>query len=219
MISHLTRAGHRNFDVVIVNQTNHGLFNKGALFNLGVNTAFARGCDYVALHDVDHLPTDAKNTYMWPSAPIHLCTNSSDVGWERFAGGAVLMQLSHYVLVNGFSNSYNRWVAEDLDLYDRVEKTLGAPIARLDPAVGHYTALDHEKDSFSQRGADGTDSHESNLEQLRRQKDAKDRTVMDGDGYLQMRQHLRVVRTAIAGQVITITAHVLNNGAVQPPCF
>jgi hypothetical protein len=217
MAEFLNGTGHIEYDFIIINQTDRGLFNKGALFNLGANAARARGCDFVALHDVDHLPTDTRNTYMWPDRPIHLCTNSSDVGWERFAGGAVLIQLAHYVLINGFSNSYNGWGAEDSDLYERINRVFG-PITRLDPSIGHYEPLAHDTDEASQLTAEGASSHQKNLELLERQKDAKDRSIMDADGYLQMREHLRVVSTWVAGNVVTVTADVLVNRKVQPLC-
>ena len=219
MAGFLNRTGHTDssYDFIIINQTERGLFNKGALFNLGANVAFARGCDFVALHDVDHLPTDPRNTYMWPDRPIHLCTNSSDVGGEPSASGAVLIQLAHYVLINGFSNSYHGWGAEDSDLYERIDRVFG-PITRLHPSIGHYEPLAHDADAASQVTAEGATSHLQNIELLQRQKDAKDRSVMDADGYLQMRDHLRVVSTSVAGNVVTVTAHVLVNRQVQPHC-
>lgn len=48
----LTSVGHTDYDLVIVNQSNKGLFNKGVLFNVGVDIARARGCDYISMHDV-----------------------------------------------------------------------------------------------------------------------------------------------------------------------
>ena len=220
MTGFFNRTGHAAYDLIIINQTERGLFNKGALFNLGANVAFARGCDFVALHDVDHLPTDPRNTYKWPDRPIHLCTNSSGVRWDQksTAGGAVLIQLAHYVLINGFSNSYHGWGAEDSDLYERINRVFGA-VTRLDPSIGHYEPLAHDTDEASQLTADGASSHQQNIEVLKRQKDAKDRSIMDTDGYLQMREHLRVVSTSVAGNVVTVTADVLVNRHVQPLCY
>jgi hypothetical protein len=48
----LTAVGHEDYDLIIVNQSNRGLFNKGALFNVGVDIAWSRGCDYISMHDV-----------------------------------------------------------------------------------------------------------------------------------------------------------------------
>ncbi|KAJ1489359.1 hypothetical protein T484DRAFT_1600903, partial [Baffinella frigidus] len=106
----------RNVDFIVVHQSTRGLFNKALLFNVGANLAERRGCDYVALHDIDHLPLHPMNTYPWPQRPVHLCTNSSDAVWTEFVGGAVLLSLRDFVGINGMSNLYEGRGAEDADL-------------------------------------------------------------------------------------------------------
>ena len=106
-----------------MHQSTRGLFNKALLYNVGANVAESRGCDYVALHDVDRLPLHPMNTYPWPPRPVHLCTNSSDGNsahedWAEFVGGAVLLSLKDFVGINGMSNLYEGWGAEDADLYE-----------------------------------------------------------------------------------------------------
>ncbi len=44
----------RNWEIIIAHQTQHGLFNKGAMFNVGAYVGeHQRGCDYFTFHDVD----------------------------------------------------------------------------------------------------------------------------------------------------------------------
>jgi len=210
-------VGHFDFDFIVLKQTNRGLFNKGTLYNLGVNVAVKRGCDYVALHDIDHVPMDYRNNYSWPDRPIHLCTNSSDVGWERFAGGAVLMQVKHFALINGFSNLYHGWGAEDADLYERVGKIFGN-FQRLDPKIGYYMPMKHETRAQSQMTNSGQNSHDLNLKTLHKMKVSKSRAVINIDGYMQMRSHAQVINISEAMNVVTVTADILLQGAKQAEC-
>jgi hypothetical protein len=81
-LSHMRGFFHgRDFDFILVHQTARGLFNRALLFNIGANVAESRGCDFVALHDIDRLPLNPDNSFAWPSRPIHLCTNTSDYTW------------------------------------------------------------------------------------------------------------------------------------------
>jgi len=213
----LQSAGHTEIDLIVVEQTPRGLFKKGVLYYVGVNVALHRGCDFIALHDIDHLPMDQRNNYSFPSRPIHLCTNSSDVGWERFAGGAVLMQMEHFALINGFSNLYNGWGAEDSDLYDRVEKVFGS-FQRLDPAIGFYIPLKHEVGIGHQVTELGEDSHPLNLEILEKQRNSNSRFFMDLDGYLQLRSSVSILNISVSGNVVTATVDVLKDGSRQNEC-
>eukprot|EP00802_Teleaulax_amphioxeia_P001865 Tamp_01867.p1 GENE.Tamp_01867~~Tamp_01867.p1 ORF type:complete len:1322 (+),score=37.69 Tamp_01867:148-4113(+) len=213
----LVSAGHADFEFVVAVQTDRGLFNKGALYNIGANVAARRGCDFVALHDIDHLPMDYRNRYSWPNQPLHLCTNSSDVGWERFAGGAVLMQLQHFALINGFSNLYNGWGAEDADLYDRVERIFGT-FERLDPHIGYYVPMNHSTGAGKQITEDGESAHAVNLNILERQRNSVSRSFLDSDGYMQMRSHLQLVNISLIDNIMTVTVDVLKDGMTQVGC-
>ncbi|SPQ98281.1 unnamed protein product (mitochondrion) [Plasmodiophora brassicae] len=142
----LTRAG-RDFEIIVVEQEEGVLFNKGALFNIGYHLA-KRGFAYIALHDVDQIPVDDRNTYEMPSTPLHLCSASSQYGWQpaypTMVGGALLVTVADYKRMNGMSNRYWGWGMEDDDLYQRIMGEFKqAP--KLDPSIGRYKALDHPR--------------------------------------------------------------------------
>jgi hypothetical protein len=212
----LVSAGHSEFDFVVVVQTGRGLFNKGALYNIGANVAVHRGCDFAVLHDIDHLPMDHRNNYSWPDRPIHLCTNSSDLARER-SGGAVLMQLQHFALINGLSNRYNGREAEYADLHDRMQRIFGG-IARMEPRIGYYWPTSHATDVREKVTEDGESAHAFDLEILEQQRNAISRSFMDSDGYMQMRSHLKLVNVSQIDNILTVTVDVLKDGMRQQQC-
>jgi hypothetical protein len=219
----LMSSGHVAFDFVVMNQTDRGLFNKGVLYNVGANVAVARGCDFVALHDVDHLPTVRSNTYSWPDRPIHLCTNSSsDIFLAHtvndrnpifgdWAGGVVLLQLKQFAIVNGFSNLYNGWGHEDKDFYYRVKQVFG-PIDRLDRGIGHYKALGHSTK------LNRVPESRQNWITVQRQMSSRSREVMDADGYMNFASYARISGVEVMGNVITLAVDILADGIIQEAC-
>ena len=209
----LNRAGHASYDFILIIQSNRGLFNKGALFNVGARVAEQRLCDYVALHDVDHLPIHPQNRYQWPERPIHLCTNTTDVECcVDFAGGAVLMQLGHFAAINGFSNKYYGWGGEDADLYYRVTRVFGA-FDRLDPTIGLYEAAMHDKNDKTQNG-----SHSGNVKYLMQFRQSKGRLFVHSDGYHNHAEHASVINATAVGNLVTVNVEVLRDGVSMPPC-
>lgn len=60
-------------------------------------------------------------------------------------GGVVAMQKKHFDKVNGFSNRYWGWGAEDDDMYFRIEHFGLTPISRPPPFVALYTMLSHKQ--------------------------------------------------------------------------
>ena len=201
---------HKDFEFIVVNQTPRGRFNKALLYNVGANIAAYRECDYVALHDVDHLPLHPNNSYRWPSEPLHLCTNSSDVGWEKFAGGAVLISLKDYVSINGMSNMYEGWGAEDADLYERIVRGWGA-LKRLDPQIGYYLPLGHDSNHDSL-------AHAKNLASLETLRRSSGWDVIDQDGYAQLQSFARLVQVSVESDLVLAMVDVLKNGQRQPLC-
>ncbi len=215
MEAFLNQAGHKNHEFILVTQSQRGLFNKGVLFNLGAHFAERRGCDYVALHDIDHVPLHPNNTYGWPQRPIHLCTNTEDVECcFTFAGGAVLMQLRHFAAINGFSNQYYGWGGDDADLYYLVTR-IWSEFDRLDPSVGRYQAASHGKnDNRTQHG-----SHADNLRVLTRFRQSRGRAGFHADGYHSLQGYVAAVNATLDGRrLVRIVAEVLRDGARMPPC-
>ena len=107
-----------DFELIIVNQDNAKLFNRGMLLNIGFKEAKNLKCDYVIFHDVDMLPVDVD--YSYSDTPIHLATDN--IPFESYFGGITLFPSELFEKINGFSNLYWGWGFEDDDLRYRCIK-------------------------------------------------------------------------------------------------
>ncbi|MGE5539942.1 MAG: galactosyltransferase-related protein [Gemmatimonas sp.] len=127
-----------DYAIHIVEQAPGKPFNRGLLLNAGFQIA-RDSCDYVCFHDVDYLPLWAD--YSYPASPTRLIwhglTMKEDYG--GFFGGVVLFPNEHFAKVNGYSNGYWGWGAEDTELGLRCDIS-GLPRANRD---GTYRALPH----------------------------------------------------------------------------
>lgn len=142
------RKRHVDFSILVVEQDQELIFNKGALLNIGYDMAKAWGYDYMALHDVDQLPEHKKNEYKFPALPTHLCTASEQFGYRPaypdMVGGVLLISLKDYETVNGYSNYYWGWGQEDDDFYYRLSRS-STRLDRLSPRLGRYHTLSHPR--------------------------------------------------------------------------
>ena len=73
IVDYLTKS-NINFELIIVQQDNARLFNRGMLLNIGFKEAKRLKCNYVVFHDVDMLPIDVD--YSYSDTPIHLATDN-----------------------------------------------------------------------------------------------------------------------------------------------
>ena len=158
----LSRAG-RNFKIIVVEQSPEKTWNKGALFNAGItmNPDF----DYYALHDVDQVPINPQNTYAIPGArPKHLCVSTKQNANFNYdvVGGVLLITRQQYLAVNGYSNKFKGWGAEDQDMAHRIRRALGG-FDRPPPSFGRYRALDHTR----VKGLDETEQFKQNHKVLK----------------------------------------------------
>jgi hypothetical protein len=108
--------------IVIVEQQDAGLFNRGRLLNVGMLYA-ADSTDYYCLHDVDVLPVDAN--YACPTQPLRLAhrmvgENGESVRTSYYFSGAISIRKEQAFAVNGFSNEYWGWGKEDDDFLFRL---------------------------------------------------------------------------------------------------
>lgn len=98
-----------DFRIIVVEQTDGHVFNKGALFNIGYQLA-KFDYDYICLHDVDQIPISKENKYSFVEFPTHLCTASSQfdfkMAYGSMVGGALLLQTVHFEVCNVFYNDY-----------------------------------------------------------------------------------------------------------------
>ncbi|XP_042217541.1 beta-1,4-galactosyltransferase 4-like [Homarus americanus] len=137
-----------NYRIVVVEQTADVAFNRAKLFNIGFKETLFKldQVDCFIFHDVDLLPQNDYNTYACTHYPRHMSTAVDTfryhLPYRNLFGGAVAMQKLHFTKVNGFSNRYYGWGAEDDDMYNRI-KQVGLTIVRFDPRVATYVMLSH----------------------------------------------------------------------------
>jgi hypothetical protein len=118
IISYLENNGYSNYEVIIVEQDNAKLFNRGMLLNIGFKEAKKLKCNYVVFHDMDMLPVDVD--YSYSDVPMHLATDN--IPFESYFGGITLFPSELFEKINGFSNLYWGWGFEDDDLRYRCVK-------------------------------------------------------------------------------------------------
>ncbi|BES87522.1 Galactosyl_T_2 [Nesidiocoris tenuis] len=148
-----------NYSIFVVEQEGNDSFNKGIIMNAGFLTALqtpAHGVTYHCLifHDVDLLPEDDRNMYTCPPRPRHLSVAVDEFAYElpyhELAGGVFAIRTEHFLKVNGYSNLYWGWGAEDDDMGLRVEEVFGS-IQRPPSQVGRYFSVPHAKKRPSPR--------------------------------------------------------------------
>ena len=116
--TYLNANGYDNYELIIVEQDDAKLFNRGILLNIGFKEANKLKCDYVVFHDIDMLPVDVD--YSYSDTPIHLATDN--IPFESYFGGITLFPSELFEKINGFSNLYWGWGFEDDDLRYRCVK-------------------------------------------------------------------------------------------------
>jgi hypothetical protein len=113
-----------NYKIIIVEQDDAKLFNRGMLLNIGYTYAKKLRCDYLVFHDIDMLPIEVD--YSYSEYPIHLATDiipdkdeSQRELFEQYFGGVTMFPISDFEKINGYSNKYWGWGFEDDDLFFR----------------------------------------------------------------------------------------------------
>jgi hypothetical protein len=114
------------YEIIIVNQDNGKMFNRGMLLNIGFKYAVKLRCDYVVFHDIDLIPVEVD--YSYSEHPIHLAkktidteTNEIKESFDKYFGGVTLFSVDDFIKINGYSNKYWGWGFEDDDLFLRCE--------------------------------------------------------------------------------------------------
>ena len=110
------------FPVVVVEQTDNELFNRGALLNIGYNYAQERGATRIILHDCDLVPDDTLLTMYrepWPRPIVHFGARFRRYNNSRkYFGGVHGVQVGHFP---GYPNHFWGWGGEDDALRQRVQ--------------------------------------------------------------------------------------------------
>ena len=118
-----------DFEIIVVEQDDAKLFNRGMLLNIGFKYAKDMGCDYVVFHDVDMLPIDVD--YSYSDVPLHLSTNfeleegeKERTIFDEYFGGVTMFPVKMFEDIDGYSNKYWGWGYEDNDLLLRCNEKL-----------------------------------------------------------------------------------------------
>jgi len=100
----------QDYSIIICEQLDHRLFNRGKAINIGALYAFDRGlADYIIAHDVDVIPLENIN-YRYDGAEEY---------WFIVAGGTKISK-NNFITINGYSNDFEGWGYEDGDFIDRM---------------------------------------------------------------------------------------------------
>ena len=139
-----------DYGLYVVEQNGDELYNKGKLMNVGFLEAL-RQYDYqcVIFHDVDLIPEDDRNLYICPEKdiPRHMAVAVEQYDYkliyENLFGGVVALTTEQFKRINGFSNEYLGWGAEDDDLLKRV-RYYGYNMTRAPAEIARYKSLEHK---------------------------------------------------------------------------
>ena len=134
----LKNVKHR---IAVIEQTEAGLFNRAKLLNAGFRL-YQDANAYFCFHDVDMLPESASCDYSYPVMPTHLSAYCSQFEYQfdpYYFGGVLLVNKEDFLRVNGFSNQYWGWGAEDDDLKKRFDRTWTIPRAQ---RMGRYRSIE-----------------------------------------------------------------------------
>ena len=108
--------------------------------------------DCYIFNDVDLLPERDGIPYRCTHNPVHLSVAVNTLGYrlmyDQLFGGVIALTPHHFTLVNGFSNCYFGWGAEDDDMYIRV-KSAGLNITRYPKELARFTMTKHQKEKGS----------------------------------------------------------------------
>ncbi|XP_067674893.1 beta-1,4-N-acetylgalactosaminyltransferase bre-4-like isoform X2 [Haliotis asinina] len=152
LLAHLLpilRRQQLDFRVFVVEQFGNATFNKGRIMNAAFKEAlkiFDFQC--VVFHDVDLIPEDDRNMYSCPWQPRHMSVAIDEMNYrlkyDILVGGVLNLRVEHYQELNGYSNMYWGWGAEDDDMAYRILH-VGFKITRPPSTIARYKMIKHQK--------------------------------------------------------------------------
>jgi predicted glycosyltransferase involved in capsule biosynthesis len=130
-----------DYEILIVEQEGVKPFNRGKILNVGA--VYSKNSTYYCFHDVDMLPISSDYSYV--SVPTHLASEAEQFGFKLpyngYFGGVTLFDKHSFIKINGYSNDYWGWGAEDDDVMFRcIAKGI-----RPERKIGRYSSLSHER--------------------------------------------------------------------------
>lgn len=112
-----------NHKIYVINQVDSHRFNRAMLINIGFKLARNESCDYIAMHDVDLMPVNKDLNYGYPElGPFHVSGPNlhPKYHYKKFVGGILLLNIEHFLDLNGLSNKFWGWGREDDEFYMRI---------------------------------------------------------------------------------------------------
>jgi beta-1,4-galactosyltransferase 3 len=116
-----------NIKILIIEQDDKELFNRGMLMNIGFDIASKINENkYFTFHDIDmlYIGENIEKKYSYPEYPTHIATACEQFGYKmpykKYFGGVCLFNETDFKKINGFSNSFKGWGAEDDNLHLRI---------------------------------------------------------------------------------------------------
>jgi N-terminal region of glycosyl transferase group 7/N-terminal domain of galactosyltransferase len=163
------------YQVHIVEQLGSQPFNRGYLCNIGFRTA-AAASDYTVFHDVDYLPIWADYSYTDKPCRLIWYGLMLQENYDTFFGAVIGFPNEQFSAVNGFSNEYWGWGAEDKELMLRC-RLHGIEFGKRD---GSYLALPHQHNGRDRFGVLNAVARKCQIHFARRQKNLKYHEARDG---------------------------------------
>ncbi|GFR57650.1 beta-1,4-galactosyltransferase 1 [Elysia marginata] len=137
-----------HFRMFVVEQFGNDTFNKGRIMNAAFREAlklFDFQC--VTFHDVDLVPEDDRNMYSCADMPKHMSIGIDKFNYrlpyDGLVGGVLMFRTEHFQQVNGYSNMYWGWGAEDDDMTTRILHQ-GLRIYRPPSNIARYKMVKHD---------------------------------------------------------------------------
>ncbi len=144
-INNYLKEANIDFSFYLVEQDHGKAFNKGKIYNIAFKEASKdETLDYFVFHDIDMLPEGVD--YSYESQPAHLACSVSQFNYglpyDGYFGGVVVFTREDYVKINGYSNEYWGWGAEDDDILHRCKM---AGLQTIRKCEGRLNSLDHNR--------------------------------------------------------------------------
>jgi predicted glycosyltransferase involved in capsule biosynthesis len=183
ILTHELEKNGIDYQIVVVEQDDDELFNRGALLNAGVKLTWDTA-DYFVLQDVDMYPANDVNIYHHKNCSgslVKTCwlePNARDV--DDYFSGSLMFDKHDYLTVNGYSNQYKGWGGEDDDFRIRCKQYLAADkIVRAD---GIFADIPHD----GAHRVIGNPNYGGNVEYLDKVKRGEIDFQTDGLGQIQI---------------------------------
>jgi predicted glycosyltransferase involved in capsule biosynthesis len=131
-------------EILIVEQEEGKAFNRAKLLNVGFDYGQKNGeYSHYCFHDVDMIPKESDYSYC--ETPTHLAAKAQQFNYklpyENYFGGVTIFDTVSFLKINGYSNDYWGWGAEDDDVFNRC-KIMGVSAKR---KQGVYESLQHDR--------------------------------------------------------------------------